>query len=96
MTDPDSIITIRWSALGQLPVNLEMLSYAHIDDLVARVTSLKILHGAPWAIKIAGPRLYLTIDKVQCPAFHDFAKHLVSDYGCTHAEVLVRQSAPTS
>ena len=95
MTDPDSIITIRWSALSQSPVNLDILSYAHSDDLLAHITSLKILHGVPWTVKIAGPRLHLTIDTVRCHAFHQFAKHLVDDYGCSHAEILVRQSEPS-
>lgn len=93
MTDPDSIITIRWSALSQSPVNLNILSYAHTDDLLAHITSLKILHGVPWSVKIAGPRLVLTIKTARCSVFHEFAQHLVTDYGCTHAEILERYAA---
>lgn len=91
--DQDSIITIRWSALASPPVNIEILSYAHSDDLLAHITSLVILHGVPWTVKIAGPRLHLTVDNIRCKAMHKFATTLVQDYGCVHAITLRNVSA---
>ena len=86
--DQDSIITIRWSALGNPPVNIEILSYAHSEDLLAEITALRVLHGPPWKVRLEGPRLYLTVETMRCKAMHQFAKTLIADYGCTHAHIL--------
>lgn len=86
--DQDSIITIRWSALASPPVNIEILSYAHSEDLLAEVTSLIMLHGPAWKVRLEGPRLYLTVDNMRCKAMHKFATTLVQDYGCAHATIL--------
>lgn len=86
--DQDSIITIRWSALASPPVNIEILSYAHSEDLLAEVTSLIVLYGPAWKVRLEGPRLYLTVDNMRCKAMHKFATTLVLDYGCAHAIIL--------
>lgn len=86
--DQDSIITIRWSALASPPVNIEILSYAHSEDLLAEVTSLIVLYGPAWKVRLEGPRLYLTADSMRCSAMHKFATTLVQDYGCAHAIIL--------
>jgi hypothetical protein len=86
--DQDSIITIRWSALFDPPVNIEILSYAHSGDLLAEITALMILHGPPWKVRLEGPWLYLTIGNIHCKAMHQFAKTLIADYGCTPAHAL--------
>ena len=91
--DPDSIITIRWSALGKPPVNLELLSYAHAEDLAGDLMAQSVLHGAPWKVRLEGPRIFMTVDTVRCSAFHNFAKRLVNHYGCDHAVPLVSASA---
>ena len=86
--DQDSIITIQWSALFSPPVNIEILSYAHSEDLLAEVTALLVLYGPPWKVRLEGPRLYLTVADMHCKAMHQFAKTLIADYGCTHAHTL--------
>ena len=90
--DPDSIITIRWSALGNPPVNLELLSYAHAEDLAGDLMTQSVLYGAPWRVRLEGPRIFMTVDTVRCRAFHNFAKQLVDHYGCDYAAVLVSAS----
>lgn len=90
--DPDSIITIRWSALGNPQVNLELLSYAHAEDLAGDLMAQSVLYGAPWRVRLEGPRIFLTVDTVRCSAFHNFAKRLVDHYGCDHAAILVSAS----
>ena len=87
--DQDSIITLRWSALFNPPVNIEILSYAHSEDLLAEITSLIVLYGPPWKVRLEGPRLYLTVADIHCKAMHQFAKTLIADYGCTHAHTLL-------
>lgn len=91
--DQDSIITIRWSALASPPVNIEILSYAHSEDLLAEVTSLIVLYGPAWKVRLEGPRLYLAVDNIRCKAMHKFATTLVQDYGCVHAITLRNVSA---
>lgn len=62
--------------------------YAHSEDLLAEVTSLIVLYGPAWKVRLEGPRLYLTVDNMRCKAMHKFATTLVQDYGCAHAIIL--------
>ena len=86
--DQDSIITIRWSALASPPVNIEILSYAHSEDLLAEITSLILVHSPAWAVRVEGPRLFLKVDTMQGMAMYQLANTLVEDYGCAHAIIL--------
>lgn len=86
--DPDSIITVRWSALNNPPVKIEILSYAHHEDLLGEITALVVLHGPAWKVRLEGPRIYLTVETMHCKAVHQFAKTLIADYGCTYAHAL--------
>ena len=86
--DMDSIVQVRWSALGKFPVKMEITSYAHCNDLLGILMVGKIKYGSDMVVTTKGPHINLTINNLRCMALQDFCKTLVNDYGCEYMQTI--------